>query len=164
MLENGAVGASPSQWIEVLQANGIASEVLPSGDEYQNLRVPPDQIVSCLACLKDSPLTRANLLMAVTGSDLTDAFEVLYHVHSLLLGTSIMIKARITDRANPTIDSVCSIHLGANYHEREIFDLFGISFKNHPNMKRILLPEHWKGHPLRKDYVMDDERLSWNAR
>ena len=60
--------------------------------------------------------------------------------------------------------SVFSVWITADWHERECFDLMGITFENHPSLKRILMPDSWEGYPLRKDYVQDDKRLTWNQR
>ena len=64
----------------------------------------------------------------------------------------MVMKTKITERENPAVDSVCSVWIGAEYHEREIFDLFGIRFNNHPDLRKIFLDNDWVGFPLRKDY------------
>jgi NADH-quinone oxidoreductase subunit C len=84
-------------------------------------------------------------------------FEVNYHLYSLRLEHWLRIKARLSGE-NPTIESVTSIWPGANWHERETFDLFGIRFAGHPDLRRILMPEHWQGHPLRRDYPTEGYR------
>jgi NADH-quinone oxidoreductase subunit C len=66
---------------------------------------------------------------------------------------NVTIKVRVTDRINPTVDSIVDIYAGANFLEREVYDMFGIKFNNHPDLRRILCPDDWQGWPLRKDYV-----------
>jgi NADH:ubiquinone oxidoreductase subunit C len=75
-----------------------------------------------------------------------------YHIRSTKYNHSVVIKTRTPDRDNPTIDSVTDIWQTAEYHEREVFDLLGIKFKNHPDLRRLFLSRSW-GFPLRKDYV-----------
>jgi NADH:ubiquinone oxidoreductase subunit C len=65
----------------------------------------------------------------------------------------VVIKAKINSRENPEIDTVCDLYRTAEFHEREIFDLYGIVFKNHPDLRRLLLTDDWVGYPMRKDYV-----------
>ncbi|MEW6007528.1 MAG: NADH-quinone oxidoreductase subunit C [bacterium] len=77
-------------------------------------------------------------------------FDVVYHLYSIEENRRICVKVGISE--NEDVESVSSIWKGANWHEREIFDLFGIRFLNHPDLKRILLPDEWEGYPLRKDY------------
>lgn len=80
-------------------------------------------------------------------------FEVVYHLYSLRHRHMIRIKAQVPED-DCNIKSVTSIWVGANWHERECFDMFGINFQGHPDMRRVLMPEDWEGHPLRKDYPL----------
>ncbi|MEX0765935.1 MAG: NADH-quinone oxidoreductase subunit C [bacterium] len=82
-------------------------------------------------------------------------FEVVYHCYSHQSLEELMLKVRIP-RDTPTVPSVTSIWDGANWHEREAYDLFGIIFEGHPNLRRIMMTDDWIGHPLRKDYVYQD--------
>ena len=77
--------------------------------------------------------------------------EVIYHLYSIPFDLHLALGVEL-DRKEPTIESVTDIWKGANWHEREAYDLLGITFKNHPDLRRILLPDDWEGHPLRKDY------------
>jgi NADH-quinone oxidoreductase subunit C len=85
-------------------------------------------------------------------------FEVVYHLHSLARNLRLRLKVRLAG-ANPEVDSVTPVWRGANWYERETFDLFGIRFRNHPDLRRIMLPDDWVGHPLRKDYQVTGERV-----
>jgi NADH-quinone oxidoreductase subunit C len=83
-------------------------------------------------------------------------FEVVYHLYSIRHRHTLRIKAEVPED-DPSLDSVVSIWDGANWHERECYDMFGITFRGHPNLRRILLPEDWEGHPLRKDYPLQSD-------
>ena len=99
-------------------------------------------------------------LTSVTGVDRFPAeprFEVVYHLQSVAGKKRLRLKARISG-INPEIDSVTSVYRGADWYERETFELFGIRFLNHPDLRRIMMPEDWDGHPLRKDYPITGAR------
>jgi len=95
-----------------------------------------------------------DMLLMVTGIDYVDHLEVVYHLLSTKDGRRLLVKTKTDEE----VDSVTGIWPGANWHERETYDLVGIRFRNHPNLKRILLPEGWVGHPLRKNYPMDKKQ------
>jgi len=84
-------------------------------------------------------------------------FEVIYHLLSIQNKERVRLKVRL-DGNSPVVESVTSVWPGANYFEREVFDLFGIRFTGHPYLRRILMPEDWEGHPLRKDYPVEGYR------
>jgi NADH-quinone oxidoreductase subunit C len=86
-------------------------------------------------------------------------FEVVYQLHSLSKNTRLRLKVRIS--GNDALDSVTPVWLGANWYEREVFDLFGVTFRNHPDLERIMMPVDWEGHPLRKDYPVHGYRYSY---
>jgi NADH-quinone oxidoreductase subunit C len=123
------------------------------------LEIDPARIVSVCGFLKyDQAFIR---LSTVTGADRYPAeprFEVVYHLHSIERNERLRLKCRLSEE-DPEIDSVSSIWRGANWYERETFDLFGIRFRNHPDLRRIMLPDDWEGHPLRKDYKITGPRI-----
>jgi NADH-quinone oxidoreductase subunit C len=84
-------------------------------------------------------------------------FEVVYHLLSIAKKERVRLKVRV-DGSSPVVESITSVWAGANYFEREIFDLFGVRFTGHPYLRRILMPEDWEGHPLRKDYPVEGYR------
>jgi len=86
-------------------------------------------------------------------------FEMVYLLHSMRHNTRLRLSVRLGDKDE--IDSMCSVWLGANWYEREVFDLFGIRFRNHPNLERIMMPPDWEGHPLRKDYPKHGQKYSY---
>jgi len=104
--------------------------------------------------LRDAPRLRFKYLSDVTAVDLYPAeprFEVVYHLLAIEPYRRLRLKVRLSGD-NPRIDSVVPVWPGANAFEREVFDLFGIHFEGHPFLRRVLMPEDWEGHPLRKDY------------
>ena len=124
----------------------------------ETIEVAPENILSAIGRLKhDHNFER---LSSVTGVDRYPAeprFEVVYHLQSVANRKRLRVKARLTS-ANPEIDSVVPVYRSADWYERETFDLFGIRFRNHPDLRRIMLPEDWEGHPLRKDYPVTGTR------
>ena len=103
--------------------------------------------------LKNSPALGLNYLNFVTAVDYFDYFEVVYQISSLEHNHWFVLKTRVFDRENPVLPSVFGIWKGADFQEREVYDLMGIKFESHPNMKRIFLWDGFQGHPLRKDYL-----------
>jgi NADH-quinone oxidoreductase subunit C len=87
----------------------------------------------------------------------TPRFRVVYHACSHKYKHVIRLTV-LVDEADPTVDSITPVWPGANYYEREVFDLFGIRFDGHPNLRRIMMPDEWVGHPLRKDYPVEGYR------
>jgi NADH/F420H2 dehydrogenase subunit C len=150
--------------VTFLQQNTIAATPgSPSVDGNEWVVVPATDIIKVLTLLKTKEQFNCSLLFSVTGTEQADCFEVFYHLSSVATNKMIVVKVRLA-KDNPEVESASSLFSAANWHERETFDLLGIQFINHPNLKRILLPEAWLGHPLRKDYIQNDERLTWNAR
>jgi NADH-quinone oxidoreductase subunit C len=119
--------------------------------------VKRDQIVAMLRYLHDDPLLSFDHLQDLTAADYLNKkdvrFEVVYTLYSIRFRHNIRIRAQVPDN-DPKISSVVPIWAGANWHERECFDMFGIVFTGHPDLRRILMPEDWEGHPLRKDYPL----------
>ncbi len=97
-------------------------------------------------------------LSVITGIDYRDHFEVVYNFFSWDKKENLVLKV-ILDHENPEVDSLTSLWKGADWLERETYDLVGIKFSGHPDLVRILLPEGWMGHPLRKDYDMNTEQF-----
>jgi NADH-quinone oxidoreductase subunit C len=110
--------------------------------------------------LKDDPECVFNFLSDVTCVDWYPAeprFEVIYHLLSIPRKERVRLKVRLNS-SSPAVESLTSVWPGANYFEREVFDLFGVRFTGHPHLRRILMPEDWEGHPLRKDYPVEGYR------
>ncbi len=118
-----------------------------------SLLVKSDSLLEIAGYLKTTPGLDFDYLTAITAVDYYDFFEVVYQLTSLQHNHGLVIKARCYERENPALPSVVSLWRGADFQEREIYDLFGISFEGHPNLKRIVLWEGFEGHPLRKDFL-----------
>jgi NADH:ubiquinone oxidoreductase subunit C len=109
-------------------------------------------LLEVAAFLKNDPDLKLDYLNYVTAVDYYDYFEVVYQVTSLEYNHSVVFRTRAYERANPVLPSVIGVWPGADFQEREIYDLMGITFEGHPNLKRIMLWEGFQGHPLRKDW------------
>jgi NADH:ubiquinone oxidoreductase subunit C len=94
-----------------------------------------------------------DFLFCLTAVDWKTYLTVVYHLRSVKLGHILVVKAKIADRNNAQIESVSKIWRTAEFHEREAYDLMGIRFLNHPDLRRLFLTDDWEGYPLRKDYV-----------
>ena len=119
--------------------------------------VKRDQILSILKFLHDDPLLSLDHLQDLTAVDYIKKkeirFEVVYNLYSIRHRHKIRLRAQVPEN-DTKIDSVVPIWSGANWHERECYDMFGITFTGHPDLRRILMPEDWEGFPLRKDYPL----------
>jgi NADH-quinone oxidoreductase subunit C len=123
------------------------------------LEIAPGKIVSVCGFLKyDQSFIRLSSVTAVDRYPAEPRFEVVYHLHSIERTQRLRLKCRISG-VDPVIESVTSVWRSANWYEREVFDLFGIRFVNHPDLRRILMPDGWEGHPLRKDYPITGPRI-----
>jgi NADH-quinone oxidoreductase subunit C len=123
------------------------------------LEIAPVKIVSVCGFLKNErKFVRLSTVTAVDRYPAEPRFEVVYHLHSVEHNERLRLKCRLPGTA-PEIDSVVPVWRSANWYEREVFDLFGITFRNHPDLRRIMLPEDWEGHPLRKDSPVTGSRV-----
>jgi NADH-quinone oxidoreductase subunit C len=114
--------------------------------------VAPSAILAVCRFLRDDASTRFDQLMCLSGVDYKENLAVAYHLYSMTLRHKIGVKA-LLPKEDPRLDSVDSVWPAANFMEREAYDMFGIVFVGSIDLRRILLPEDWPGHPLRKDYV-----------
>ena len=132
------------------QVNGEVEEIL--GELVLKVQAP--NIIQALNGAKNFPNFPCDFLHDLCGLDAVDHLEVIYQLSSLRGPQRLRVKG-IVDRENSVIDSVTSIWQGANFLEREAYDMFGIKFKGHPNLKRIYMWDDFEGYPLRKDYVIE---------
>ena len=117
-------------------------------------------IVPVCRFLKDvSGFERLTAVTAVDWWPREPRFEVIYLLHSIRHNVRLRLAVRLA--GGEEIESVCSVWRGANWYEREVFDLFGIVFHNHPSLERIMMPADWEGHPLRKDYPVHGHKYSY---
>ncbi|MBI1941715.1 MAG: NADH-quinone oxidoreductase subunit C [Acidobacteria bacterium] len=124
------------------------------------LRIRADRLRRVCEFLRDAPGLSFKYLSDVTAVDHfpnEPRFEVVYHLLSLESMRRLRLKAQLSQE-DPKVESVVPVWPGANAFEREVFDLFGIRFEGHPFLRRILMPEDWEGHPLRKDYPTEGFR------
>jgi NADH-quinone oxidoreductase subunit C len=123
------------------------------------LEITAEHIVGVCAHLKQAQnFVRLSSLTGVDWYPAEPRFEVVYHLHSPERNERLRLKCRLAG-TNPEIDSVTVVWRGANWYERETFDLYGVRFRNHPDLRRIMLPEDWEGYPLRKDYPVTGNRV-----
>ena len=115
--------------------------------------IEPESILEIARLLKYDESLDFSFLNAVTAVDYVEYFEMVYHLLSLRRNSSLVVKSKLYGRENLEAPSVCEVWKGADLQEREVWDLMGIRFEGHPNMKRILLWEGFPGHPLRKDFL-----------
>ena len=125
--------------------------IVESGKD--SLLVGSEFLLPVASYLKDTPGLDFDFLSYITAVDYYEYFEVVYRLTSLEHNHSLVMKARCYGRDNLSLPSVVSLWRGANFQEREIYDLLGISFDGHPNMRRIFLWDSFEGHPLRRDYL-----------
>jgi NADH-quinone oxidoreductase subunit C len=128
--------------------------------EEMTIYIDRPAIREACAVLKDNAYCPFNYLSDVTCVDWYPAeprFEVIYHLLSIPSKERVRLKVKLSGDT-PALDSLTSLWPGANYFEREVFDLFGVRFNGHPYLRRLLMPETWEGHPLRKDYPVEGYR------
>ena len=144
MIEKIIRDAFPDAVVETTDVHGIL-----------NIRLNPSALLPVCEMLQSNPDMAFDYLADVTGIDWKDRIEVVYQLTAIAENVRIALRVNL-DHENPEVDSVTSVWKGANFQEREVYDLMGVVFKGHPDLRRILLPEDWEGHPLRKDYVIPD--------
>jgi NADH-quinone oxidoreductase subunit C len=147
-----------AQRVRDWDADAVAEVIEYRGES--TLVVPKSHLRRVCEFLRDSPALRFNFLSDVTGMDrfpVEPRFELNYHLLSIPHRATLRLRLR-AHGADPVVPSVMPIWPTANWHEREIFDLFGVRFEGHPNLERLLMPQDWEGHPLRKDYPVEGYR------
>jgi NADH-quinone oxidoreductase subunit C len=121
------------------------------------LTVAPERIRAACAAVQAAGYNFFEDMTAVDWYPLAPRFQLSYHILSHAFKERIRLRV-LLDEAEPSVDSITPVWAGANYFEREVFDLFGIHFAGHPDLRRIMLPDDWQGHPLRKDYPVEGYR------
>jgi NADH-quinone oxidoreductase subunit C len=134
--------------------SGIVPEAtFEESKQFLTAILSPDQFHALLKSLKERPDTNFDYLFCISGVDIQNKLMVVYHLESTRYGHQIVLKTGTDNREKPELDSIVDLYAGAELHENEIFDLFGIVFRGHPNLRRMFMPDDWNGHPLRKDYT-----------
>jgi len=155
ILKDHAVAAALDAALPDAIINGHAERNEPT------LWIEPARIVEVCRFLKDQhQFVRLSAITAVDWLPADPRFEVVYLLHSLARKQRLRLKCWVSE-ADPYIDSVTGVWRTADWYEREVFDLFGVRFRNHPDLTRILMPSDWEGHPLRKDYPVHGHKYSY---
>ena len=129
----------------------------------QTLVIAREGLLPVLQLLRDDPHLRFDFLADLTAVDFLPReprFDIVYHLKSLSRNVRLRVKVGVPEE-DAVIESAVALWPGAEWLEREVFDLFGICFRNHPDLRRILLPDEWEGHPLRKDFPMGKVAVSF---
>ncbi len=130
---------------------------IAEGKQYLEMTVPAEKLIEVGKALLYTPELSFDYLFCMTGVDYPDSLQVIYHFESTKFRHAMVLKTNTSDRINPQLDSFSKLWHTAKYHEREIYDLLGIKFNNHIDLRRLFLDDSW-GFPLRKDYV-DEVRI-----
>ena len=139
---------------------GAAYEALPSVD-FATIAVPAEHLVATCRALVDEPALRFNAIIDVTAADYlprSPRFELVYHLLSVPNRQRLRLKVRVD--AGAYVPTVQGVWPGAAWPEREVWDMFGIVFDGHPDLRRLLMPEDWEGHPARKDYPVQIQKAA----
>ena len=140
-------------------SNHISDSVVSCDDH--SVYISREKIYEVLKFLKETSGFSFDLLSSITAVDYIDHFEIVYQLKSLITLSKATVKVKLGfgREDHPEIDSAYNLWKGADFQEREVFDLMGIHFVNHPNLKRILLWDGFPGHPLRKDFVTNSQSI-----
>jgi NADH-quinone oxidoreductase subunit C len=141
----------------VLAWNAAALEDARFDFDELTLTIAQDQICAAAATVQAAGYNFFEDMTSVDWYPASPRFQLSYHILSHAYKERIRLRVMVNE-PDPSVESITSVWTGANFYEREVFDLFGIRFEGHPNLRRILLPEEWKGHPLRKDYPVEGFR------
>jgi NADH-quinone oxidoreductase subunit C len=125
--------------------------------DEMTLTIDREDIVGAARAVQEAGYNFLEDVTAVDWFPATPRFQISYHILSHSLKERIRLRAMI-DENSPSLDSIVPVWPSANYYEREVYDLFGVRFDGHPNLRRIMMPEEWQGHPLRKDYPVEGYR------
>jgi NADH-quinone oxidoreductase subunit C len=125
------------------------------------LWVVPEKIVPVCRYLRDElKFVRVSGISGIDRYPMEPRFEVLYLLHSIERNERLKLKVALPGD-HPVVESVTSVWVGADWYERETFDLFGVTFTNHPDLRRIMMPDEWEGHPLRRDFPTHGHKYSY---
>ncbi len=178
MSDNETVATEPLEVVAEVEAiSSVLPECILLVEHFRGdlrLTVERAEIANVCKILRDSPLCQYNLFSECLGVDyldkfVTHRFEVVYNLFSvryekngITVGHNkrVFLKVRVPE-SDPVVPSVTSVYPGASFPEREVFDMFGVKFSGHPDLRRILMSDDWIGHPQRKDYPLGGERVQF---
>jgi NADH-quinone oxidoreductase subunit C len=158
MLPEALANDPLAQSVEGCAAGCILDGGVQAGE--LTLEIDPAHLLTALRRLKT--MEQFERLCSVTAVDWHPAsprFEVVYHLHSIATNRRLRLKCRAAE--GEAIESATQVYGSAGWYEREVFDLFGVSFKNHPDLRRIMMPDYWEGHPLRRDFPIHGHKYSY---
>jgi NADH-quinone oxidoreductase subunit C len=167
-MTNGSEGTAPAEGLVLQRLREKFGDALGEVTVWRHettVLLRPQDLVRVCRFLKDDPDLAFDFLSDVAGVDRLELpqpaprFEVVYHLYSLQLKRRLRLKVRVAE--GETVPSVTSVWETANWQEREVYDLFGVSFEGHPDLRRLLMPDDWEGHPLRKDYPVQASPKWW---
>lgn len=143
--------------MQVEQLTTLITSLVPEATpgvskQFADLIIPSARLHDLAKKLKEDPNTMMDYLFSLTGLDRKEGFHVVYHLTSTTFQHVVVLRVVLADKANPATPTVSDLWAAAEYFERETFDLFGIKFENHPDLRRLFLEDDWVGYPLRKDY------------
>ena len=121
------------------------------GGEWPNIQVPAEKWHEIALWLRQADDLYFDYLFCLTCVDWLKHLTMVYHLTSTRHRHSLVIKINL-DRENPVVETVCDIWKTAEFHEREVYEMFGVKFANHPDLRKLILPDDWEGYPMRKDY------------
>jgi NADH-quinone oxidoreductase subunit C len=136
--------------------SGLATDAKFDRDEL-TITVARESIIAAGQTVQQAGYTFLEDVTAVDWYPSEPRFQITYHILSMSLKQRVRLVVRL-DSDSAAIDSITPVWPSANFYEREVFDLFGVHFGGHPNLRRIMMPEDWNGHPLRKDYPVEGYR------
>jgi NADH-quinone oxidoreductase subunit C len=147
--------------IESAVPGAVVDEVVHGGET--TVEIAPARLLDVARFVKGPPLSFV-LLSDVSCADFPEQpgrFRVAYHLFSLESGARLRLRVW-AGAEDPEVESVTSVWSTADWHEREVFDMFGVRFRNHPDLTRIMMPLDWEGHPLRRDYPLGGEEVQFS--
>ncbi len=167
-----------NQLIEMInkEVTSASAKLLPQEVGTSSIEISPASLRDVVHFVKTNNELSFNALQVISGVDNNDHFELNYMFCNLdpEHPRDVMFKTRLNDRDNASIDTICDLYPAANFLERECYDMFGMTFNNHPDHRRILCPDDWEGFPLRKDYevakvyngmeINPDSKMNWDDR
>jgi NADH-quinone oxidoreductase subunit C len=151
-----AVFAAHPENAAVKALTALATDAKYDRDEL-TITVARENIIAAAKAVQQAGYNFLEDVTAVDWYPSEPRFQITYHIVSMSMKQRIRLIARL-DSDDAAIDSITSVWPSANFYEREVFDLFGVHFGGHPNLRRIMMPEDWNGHPLRKDYPVEGYR------
>ncbi len=148
------------EWIAAKFPTANPEWIVEALESEKAVLLPAISFEKIVRALRTDDAARFDSLHCLTAIDRKDCIEVVYILYAFSRNERLNLKVRV-QREKPEVPSIVELYPSADWHEREVFDLFGVFFLNHPDLRRILLPDDWQGHPLRKDYVQPEFYQEW---